>query len=407
MAVITMKQLLDAGVHFGHQTRRWNPKMKRFIHGERNGIYIIDLHQTLARLEDAYTFTRDLTANGGTILFVGTKRQAQDSIQSYAEKCGMPYVNQRWLGGMLTNFQTISKRVDKMKEYRRMRDSGEFESMPKKEALLLSRELVKLERNLGGISGLTKAPDAVFVLDTKLEHTAVTEANKLGLPLVAVVDTNCDPDLVNYVIPGNDDAIRSGDLMCRVISDAVLEGRFIRAKKMEAAGVPAEADQAAPKSNERTAEEQAAVDAAQAEARAQAAAAAAEREARMAAQAEAAVVAAEEAEAAPAAEEAPAPAAEEAPAPAAEEAAAPAAEEAPAAEAPAAEEAAAPAAATAEGSHAPLEDGSMPEGFPIKGNADSMKFHQPDGRWYEATVAEMWFATPEAATAAGYVEAGK
>jgi len=377
MAVITMKQLLDAGVHFGHQTRRWNPKMKRFIHGERNGIYIIDLHQTLSRLEDAYTFTRDLTANGGTILFVGTKRQAQDSIQSYAEKCGMPYVNQRWLGGMLTNFQTISKRVDKMKEYRRMRDSGEFESMPKKEALLLSRELVKLERNLGGISGLTKAPDAVFILDTKLEHTAVTEANKLGLPLVAVVDTNCDPDLVNYVIPGNDDAIRSGDLMCRVISDAVLEGRFIRSKKLEAAGVPAEA---APKSTERTAEEQAAVDA-QAEARAQAAAAAAEREARVAA----AQAAADEEAAAPA---------EEAPA----EAAAPAEDAAPA------EAAAAP---HGEGSHAPLEDGSMPEGFPIKGNADSMKFHQPDGRWYENTVAEVWFATPEAAEAAGFTEAGK
>ena len=179
-----MKQLLDAGVHFGHQTRRWNPKMKRFIHGERNGIYIIDLNQTLNRLEDAYTYVRDLTANGGTILFVGTKRQAQDSIQSYAEASGMPYVNQRWLGGMLTNFQTIQKRVDKMKEYQRMRDSGELDAMPKKEALMISRELTKLERNLGGIQMLTKAPDAVFVLDTKLEHTAVTEANKLGLCLL-------------------------------------------------------------------------------------------------------------------------------------------------------------------------------------------------------------------------------
>ena len=256
MAVITMKQLLDAGVHFGHQTRRWNPKMKRFIHGERNGIYIIDLKQTLERIEDAYTYVRDLTANGGTILFVGTKRQAQDSIREYAERSGMPYVNQRWLGGMLTNFQTIQKRVDKMKEYERMRDSGEFEAMPKKEALMIQRELTKLERNLGGIRGLTKAPDAVFVLDTKLEATAVTEANKLKLPLVAVVDTNCDPDLVDYVIPGNDDAIRSGELMSRVISDAVLEGKFIRAKKAEMAGVPAEAADAAPAAPaERTAEE--------------------------------------------------------------------------------------------------------------------------------------------------------
>ncbi len=389
MAVITMKQLLDAGVHFGHQTRRWNPKMKRFIHGERNGIYIIDLNQTLSRIEDAYTYVRDLTANGGTILFVGTKRQAQDSIQEYADKCGMPYVNQRWLGGMLTNFQTIQKRVDKMKEYERMRESGEFDAMPKKEALMIQRELTKLERNLGGIRGLTKAPNAVFVLDTKLENTAVTEANKLGLPLVAVVDTNCDPDLVDYVIPGNDDAIRSGDLMCRVISDAVLEGHFIRSKKAEMAGVPQEVEA---KPAERSAEEQAAHDQAQAEARAAATAAAAEREARIAAEKDAADIAAAEKAAAPA-EEAAAPA-EEAAAPA-EEAAAPA------------EEAAAPAGDLPDGAHAPIDGDAMPEGFPIKGNADSMKFHQPDGRWYEQTVAEIWFSTPEAATAAGYTEAGK
>ncbi len=388
MAVITMKQLLDAGVHFGHQTRRWNPKMKRFIHGERNGIYIIDLNQTLNRLEDAYTYVRDLVAGGGTILFVGTKRQAQDSIQFYADKAGMPYVNQRWLGGMLTNFQTIQKRVDKMKEYERMRDSGEFDAMPKKEALMIQRELTKLERNLGGIRGLTKAPDAVFILDTKLENTAVTEANKLGLPLVAVVDTNCDPDLVDYVIPGNDDAIRSGDLMSRVISDAVLEGHFIRSKRAEMAGVPKEADApAAP--TERTAEEQAAHDQAQAEARAAATAAAAEREARIAAEKDAA-------DAAPA---------QEAPAPDAAAEAAPVAEAAPAEEAPVAP--AAPAGDAPAGSHAPLDDGSMPEGFEIKGNADSMKFHQPGGRWYEQTVAEIWFNTAEAATAAGYKEAGK
>ena len=392
MAVITMKQLLDAGVHFGHQTRRWNPKMKRFIHGERNGIYVIDLHQTLNRLEDAYTFVRDLTANGGTIMFVGTKRQVQDSIESHAEKCGMPYVNQRWLGGMLTNFQTISKRVDKMKEYQRMRDSGEFDAMPKKEALLKSRELVKLERNLAGIRNLTKAPDAVFVLDTKLEHTAVTEANKLNLPLVAVVDTNCDPDLVDYVIPGNDDAIRSADLMSRVICDAVLEGRFIRAKKAEMAGVPAPAERAGAPTPP-TAEELAAREAQQDAARQQAAAAAAEREARIAA----AKIEADAASTAPAEEVTEAPAAAES-TPDVE--AAVTAEAAPAADA--------GTAAAADGSHAPLADpNEMPEGFPIKGNAGSMKFHQPGGRWYEQTVAEIWFDTPESATAAGYTEAGK
>ena len=225
--VVTMRQLLDAGVHFGHQTRRWNPKMQRFIFGERNGIYIIDLTQTLAHIEAAYTYVRDLVANGGQVMFVGTKKQAQDSVQSYAERVGMPYVNERWLGGLLTNFETISKRMGKMKEFQRMRSSGELDVMPKKEALLISRELAKLERNLNGIRDLTRPPDAVFVLDTKKEHIAVAEANKLKLPVIAVVDTNCDPDVIQFVIPGNDDAIRSGELMCRIISDAVLEGRFI------------------------------------------------------------------------------------------------------------------------------------------------------------------------------------
>jgi small subunit ribosomal protein S2 len=275
--VVTMQQLLDAGVHYGHQTRRWNPKMKRFIHGEHNGIYIIDLRQTLASIEKAYTFVRDLVADGGTILFVGTKRQAQDSVQGYAEKCGMPYVNQRWLGGMLTNFETISKRVAKMKEYQRMRDSGEFEIMPKKEALLLSRELDKLERNLGGIRNLESVPDAVFILDTKKEDIAVTEANRLGIPIVAVVDTNCDPDRVQYVIPGNDDAIRSGELMARVICEAVEEGRLIRSKKL-----------GYEEPRPRTPEEEAQKAREQAEARRQAALAAAEREARIAAAAAAA-----------------------------------------------------------------------------------------------------------------------
>ena len=270
MAVVTMKQLLEAGVQFGHQTRRWNPKMKRFIHGDKSGIHIVDLRQTLAHLERAYVFVRDLVADGGTVLFIGTKKQAQDSVQSFAERCNMPYVNERWQGGMLTNFHTIAKRITKMKQYQRMRDSGEFEAMPKKEALLLERELTKLERNLGGIRDMEEPPGAVFILDTKKEYIAVTEARKLGVPIVAVVDTNCDPDLVDYAIPGNDDAIRSGRLMARVISDAVLEGRFIHSKRTEATGTA------------RDALTEAEIAEQQAQARAEAAAEAAEREARVA-----------------------------------------------------------------------------------------------------------------------------
>ena len=278
--VVTMRQLLEAGVHFGHQTRRWNPKMKRFIYGERNGIYIIDLEQSLQRIEVAYSFVRDLVADGGTILFVGTKKQAQDGVSSYAEKCGMPYVNVRWLGGMLTNFETMHKRVGKMKEYQRMRDSGELEAMPKKEALKISRELEKLERNLGGIRNLERAPAAVFILDTKKEDIAVTEARKLGIPIVAVVDTNCDPDVVTYPIPGNDDAIRSGNLLCRVISDAVEEGRYIASRR----GVKVGATGAPEAPAERTAEQEAEIAAQQAAARQQAAEQAAAREARIAAE---------------------------------------------------------------------------------------------------------------------------
>jgi small subunit ribosomal protein S2 len=274
MAVVTMRQMLEAGVHFGHQTRRWNPKMKQFIFGERNGIHIINLDQTMERIEVAYKYVRDLVANGGTIMFVGTKKQAQDPVRSFAEKCGMPYVNERWLGGMLTNFETISKRVGKMQEYQRMRDSGEFEAMPKKEALLLSRELEKLQKNLSGVASLSRCPDAVFVLDTMKEHIAVTEANKLKIPVVAVVDTNVDPDLVQYPIPGNDDAIRSNDLMARVIAEAVMEGRFIAQKRNPAAAAQPAA---------RTPEEEEAFRAAQAEARRQAAAAQAARDAKVAA----------------------------------------------------------------------------------------------------------------------------
>jgi small subunit ribosomal protein S2 len=271
-----MKQLLEAGMHFGHQTRRWNPKMRRFIFGERNGIYIIDLNQTLQRIDTAYTFVRDLVAGGGSILFVGTKKQTQDAIANHAEKVGMPYVNERWLGGMLTNFQTISGRVKKMTEYERMKESGDFEAMPKKEALILGRELEKLQRNLGGIRNLSKLPDAIFVIDTKKEHIAVTEANKLGMPIVAVVDTNCDPDLIQYVIPGNDDAIRAGTLMCRIIADAVEEGRHIASRRKARAAAAAPPPTAAdPEADARRAHQQA-------EARRQAALQAQEREARMA-----------------------------------------------------------------------------------------------------------------------------
>jgi small subunit ribosomal protein S2 len=320
VAVVTMKQLLEAGVHFGHQTRRWNPKMKRFIFGERNGIYIIDLQETLRRIETAYKYVRDLVADDGIVLFVGTKKQTQDPIASYAAQCGMPYVNERWLGGMLTNFETISGRVKKMQEYERMRAAGDFEAMPKKEALILSRELEKLQRNLGGIRNLSRLPDAVFIIDTKKEHIAVVEANKLTLPIVAVVDTNCDPDVIQYVIPGNDDAIRAGTLMCRVIADAVEEGRQIGARRRGPAPAPPPADD--PEAEARRA-------AVQAEARRQAALQAQEREARLAASrnappAEATPAAAPDAPPAPEAEATPAPAPTPAPEP--EPAASPAGE---------------------------------------------------------------------------------
>lgn len=231
MPVVTMKQLLEAGVHFGHQTRRWDPKMRRFIFGERNGIYVIDLQQTLQKIDVAYRFLRRTVEDGGSVLFVGTKRQAQEAVESNARRSGQPYVNYRWLGGMLTNFQTVHARVAKLRDLERTVKSGEVEQMPKKEGLRVQRDLAKLERNLGGIRNLEKLPSAVFVVDTKKEHIAVTEANRLGIPVVAVVDTNCDPDVIDYVIPGNDDAIRSAALMCRVVADACDEGRHLARKK--------------------------------------------------------------------------------------------------------------------------------------------------------------------------------
>ena len=249
MAVtVTMKQLLEAGVHFGHQTRRWNPKMRRFIFGERNGIYIIDLQQTLERIDTAYRFVRKTVEGGGIVLFVGTKKQAQEPIQRQAERCGMPYVNYRWLGGMLTNFQTVHSRVAKLHDLERMVASGETVQMIKKEGLKVVRKRDELQRNLGGIRRLERLPDAVFVVDTKKEHIAVTEANRLGVPVVAVVDTNCDPDVIDYVIPGNDDAIRSANLMSRIIADAVEEGRVLAERSGVVAPAPAPSPAKPPRS---------------------------------------------------------------------------------------------------------------------------------------------------------------
>jgi small subunit ribosomal protein S2 len=223
-----MRQLLEAGVHFGHQTRRWNPKMKRFIYGERNGIYIIDLQKTANAIESTYGFLRDTVAKGGNVLFVGTKKQAQESIRNQAERVTMPYVNYRWLGGMLTNFTTIYKRLQRLKELEAMEQSGTTEVLPKREVLRLKHEKEKLERNLGGIRDMTRLPAAVWVVDTRKEHIAVTEARKLGIPVVAILDTNCDPDEVDYPIPGNDDAIRAGSLLTRIVADAVSEGLRMR-----------------------------------------------------------------------------------------------------------------------------------------------------------------------------------
>ena len=241
MAVVTMRQLLESGVHFGHQTRRWNPKMKRFIMTERNGIYIIDLQQSLTYINDAYEFVKQTVAHGGTILFVGTKKQAQESIAEQATRVGMPYINHRWLGGMLTNFQTISKRLARLKELEALDfDDVAGSGYTKKELLLLSREKAKLELVLGGIREMSKVPSAVWIVDTKKEHLAVDEARKLGLPVIAILDTNCDPDEVDYKIPGNDDAIRSVGILTRVIADAVAEGLVARSsgKSGESAAEP-------------------------------------------------------------------------------------------------------------------------------------------------------------------------
>jgi small subunit ribosomal protein S2 len=222
---VSMRELLEAGVHFGHQTRRWNPKMRRFIFGERGGIYIIDLEKTLQSLEEAQAFARNLAERGGTVLFVGTKKQAQDAVEEEAKRTAMPYVNHRWLGGLLTNWRTISERIEHLHELRRLRDEGQLDLLPPKERISMQGELEKLEANLGGVADMRKQPDAVFIVDLRKEQLAVREARRLGLPVIALVDTNCDPDEADFVIPGNDDAIRSCSLVVRALGDAIAEGK--------------------------------------------------------------------------------------------------------------------------------------------------------------------------------------
>jgi len=231
VAEVTMKQLLEAGVHFGHQTRRWNPKMRPYIYGERNGIHIIDLRQTVSQVAGAIEFVKQIAIDGGSVLFVGTKKQAQSAVAEAAQRSGQPYVNYRWLGGMLTNFQTIQKRVFYMKELQRLEETGEMNDRPKKERLKLRRELEKLEKNLGGVSSMARLPNAVFVVDVNTEATAVKEADRLGIPIIALVDSNSDPDAVDHVIPGNDDAIRAADLIANAIADGILEGKEIASKR--------------------------------------------------------------------------------------------------------------------------------------------------------------------------------
>ena len=423
MAVVTMRQLLESGVHFGHQTRRWNPKMKRFIMTERNGIYIIDLQQSLAYIDRCYAFVKDTVARGGTVMFVGTKKQAQEAIAEQATRVGMPYVNQRWLGGMLTNFQTVHQRINRLKEL----DEIDFDdvagsSRTKKELLQMRRERDKLEKSLGGIREMGRTPSAVWIVDTNKEHLAVEEARKLRIPIIGILDSNCDPDLVDYPIPGNDDAIRAVGLLTRVVADAVAEGLIARsgAKTDTAASGDAvatdeplaewerellqgDADKAAV---EATGGDQATEDTPAAEATG------------AASEAPAADAAAEAATEAPAVETA-------TEAPAAEPAAEAVTE---AAEAPAAggsRRGARPPrpprplpprpprplptdVAEGEfgaGSAAPLESGDAPAGFEIKGNKTSKKFHAPSSPWYDRTNAEVWFRTAEVAEAAGFVNA--
>ena len=242
MAVISMKQLLEAGVHFGHQTRRWNPKMATYIFTERNGIYIIDLQKTVKKLEEAYFFVRDMAASGESILFVGTKKQAQDAVKTEAERCGMYFVNERWLGGMLTNFKTMRTRIARLNQLQKMQADGTFDLLPKKEVIKLQLEIAKLEKYLGGVKEMKKLPGALFVVDSRKEKNAIAEARKLNIPIVAIVDTNCDPDEIDYVIPGNDDAIRAIKLISQTMANAVLEGKQGEQLEVEAKADDAKAE---------------------------------------------------------------------------------------------------------------------------------------------------------------------
>jgi ribosomal protein S2 len=384
MAVVTMRQLLESGVHFGHQTRRWNPKMKRFIMTERNGIYIIDLQQSLAYIDRSYAFVKETVAKGGVIMFVGTKKQAQEAIAEQATRVGMPYVNQRWLGGMLTNFQTVHQRINRLKEL----DEIDFDdvagsSRTKKELLQMRRERDKLEKSLGGIREMGRTPSAVWIVDTNKEHLAVEEARKLRIPIIGILDSNCDPDLVDFPIPGNDDAIRAVGLLTRVVADAVAEGLISRSGAKTGSTESTDAEPLAEWERELLAgdAEKAAVEATGGDAKTDDTPAAE------------ATGAASEAPAADAAAEAKT----EAPAEAKTEAAT----EAPA-EAKADEKSEAPYGAD---SAAALEDGSAPEGFEIKGNENSKKFHASTSPWFERTNADVWFRTAEAAEAAGFVNA--
>ena len=389
MAVVTMRQLLESGVHFGHQTRRWNPKMKRFIFTERNGIYIIDLQQSLAYIDAGYEFVKNTVARGGTILFVGTKRQAQEPVEEQAKRVGMPYVNQRWLGGMLTNFQTMHQRLQRMKELEEIDfDDVSGSGRTKKELLQMRREYDKLSRTLGGVRDMSRTPAAVWIVDTKKEHLAVDEAKKLGIPIVAILDTNCDPDDVDYPIPGNDDAIRSVSLLTRVVADAVAEGLIARGGSKtgeEEAGSELGSDEPLAEWERELLEKKDAED-------------------KAAAEAAPATAAEEPAPATPAEEPAPATASDEAtPATAPEPAAAEAAAKEPAVKAPEGASASAP---FGPGSKAPLKRGKAPKGHAIKGNADSGLFHTEDSPAYEQTDAEVWFDTVEHAEAAGFKDAG-
>jgi small subunit ribosomal protein S2 len=427
MAVVTMRQLLESGVHFGHQTRRWNPKMKRFIMTERNGIYIIDLQQSLAYIDRSYAFIKETVAKGGTVMFVGTKKQAQEAIAEQATRVGMPFVNQRWLGGMLTNFQTVHQRINRLKEL----DELDFDDVAgsgrtKKELLQLKRERDKLEKSLGGIREMSRTPAAVWVVDTKKEHLAVEEARKLRIPIIGILDTNCDPDEVDFPIPGNDDAIRAVGLLTRVVADAVAEGLIARS------GAKAGEGESSIGAEEPLAEwerELLGGDAAQAAASATgsesadapaAEATGAAAEATEAAQAtdaeQAAPATTDGVEPAAAAETEPAAATETEPVADAETDPAAATETEPAAATetePVADAETDPAAATetdggfGPDSAAPVADGTAPEGFEVKGNATSMKFHTPSSPWYDRTNAEVWFRTAEAAEAAGFVNAEK